>query len=180
VLIKIKESPLKGIPKCHNRFEFVDGYVIGYTNKNEKFFIDTEDYEKIKDTYWSYNYHHYLRNLRGELMHRVVMGVTEPDISVDHINHIEWDNRKENLRLCSHDENMFNRIKKSNNTSGVIGVNYEKDSNKWRARLWIKGKLMFSKRFNNFDDAVKARKDAEKKYFGEFAYNPDAPRIEVS
>ena len=35
-------------------------------------------------------------------------------------------------------------------------------------------------KFELFDDAVKARKDAEKKYFGEFAYNPDAPRIEVS
>lgn len=54
------------------------------------------------------------------------------------------------------------------NTSGVRGVYYEKRSNKWRARLRFKGKTMSFGSFARFEDAVFARKEAEKIYFGEF------------
>lgn len=54
------------------------------------------------------------------------------------------------------------------NTSGVRGVCYEKRSNKWRARLRFKGKIMSFGSYDRFEDAVSARKAAEKLYFGEF------------
>lgn len=54
------------------------------------------------------------------------------------------------------------------NTSGVRGVYYEKRSNKWRARLRFKGKIMSFGSFARFEDAVFARKEAERIYFGEF------------
>ena len=54
------------------------------------------------------------------------------------------------------------------NTSGVRGVYYEKRSNKWRARLRFKGKTMSFGSFARFEDAVFARKEAERIYFGEF------------
>lgn len=54
------------------------------------------------------------------------------------------------------------------NTSGVRGVYYEKKINKWRARLRFKGKTMSFGTFTHFEDAVFARKEAEKIYFGEF------------
>lgn len=54
------------------------------------------------------------------------------------------------------------------NTSGVKGVYRDKRSGKWRARLKFKGKLMNFGSYNNFEDAVKARKEAEELYFGEF------------
>jgi len=54
------------------------------------------------------------------------------------------------------------------NTSSVRGVSYVKKSNKWRARLSFKGKTMSFGSFTRFEDAVFARKEAEKIYFGEF------------
>lgn len=54
------------------------------------------------------------------------------------------------------------------NTSGVRGVYYEKKSNKWRARLRFKGKTMSFGTYARFEDAVCARKNAEKVYFGAF------------
>ena len=54
------------------------------------------------------------------------------------------------------------------NTSGVRGVYYEKKSNKWRARLRFKGKIMDFGTYERFEDAVAARKAAERQYFGTF------------
>ena len=51
------------------------------------------------------------------------------------------------------------------NTSGVKGVSFEKSRGKWRASLKFKGKNVLNKRFDDFDDAVKARKNAEEEYF---------------
>lgn len=51
------------------------------------------------------------------------------------------------------------------NTSGVKGVSFDKSRGKWRASLKFKGKNVLNKRFDEFDDAVKARKNAEEKYF---------------
>lgn len=54
------------------------------------------------------------------------------------------------------------------NTSGVRGVTFEKRSNKWRAMIIFKGKRHHLGLFSDFNEAVKARKVAEKEYFGEF------------
>ena len=70
------------------------------------------------------------------------------------------------------DGTQVSRIKSnklsSSNTSGARGVYFEKKTQKWRARLKFKGKLMNFGSFNNFEDAVKARRAAEELYFGEF------------
>jgi len=68
-------------------------------------------------------------------------------------------------------QNSMNQITKSNNMSGTKGVNWHKSKNKWRAFIGVKGKHIHLGLFENFDDAVKARKEAEKKYFGEFSYD---------
>ena len=54
------------------------------------------------------------------------------------------------------------------NTSGVRGVYFEKKSSKWRARLRFKGKIMDFGTYERFEDAVAARKAAERQYFGAF------------
>ena len=70
------------------------------------------------------------------------------------------------------DGTQISRIKTdrliSSNTSGVRGVYFDKRSGKWRARLKFKGKLMNFGTYSNFDDAVKARKQAEQEIYGEF------------
>lgn len=54
------------------------------------------------------------------------------------------------------------------NSSGARGVYLDRRSGKWRARLKFKGKLMNFGSYTNFDDAVKARKEAENLIYGEF------------
>ena len=53
-------------------------------------------------------------------------------------------------------------------SSGVRGVYFDKRSGKWRARLRFKGKIHDFGSYADFDDAVKARKEAEQQIFGEF------------
>jgi len=56
----------------------------------------------------------------------------------------------------------------TSNSSGFRGVYFEKRSNKWRARLKFKGKIMSFGSYTDFEDAVAARIQAERTYFGEF------------
>lgn len=54
------------------------------------------------------------------------------------------------------------------NTSGVTGVYYDKSRGKWTAEIMFKKKKYYLGRFEKKEDAVKARKQAEEKYFGEY------------
>ena len=56
----------------------------------------------------------------------------------------------------------------SNNASGIRGVYYDPRSGKYRARLRFQKKLLNLGSYENLEDAVKARKEAENRYFGEF------------
>lgn len=60
------------------------------------------------------------------------------------------------------------------NTSGVRGVYHDKEHNRWRARLKFKGKIMSFGSYEKFEDAVAARKAAEREYFGEFLEEHDS------
>lgn len=60
------------------------------------------------------------------------------------------------------------KIVKANNTSGVTGVGWDKSRNTWRATITFKGKVYYLGRYKNKEDAINARKEAEKKLFGEF------------
>lgn len=54
--------------------------------------------------------------------------------------------------------------RRTTNRSGVIGVSFDKQTKKWNARLFIKGKLVLNKQFVDFKDAEAARKQAEAQY----------------
>jgi len=62
------------------------------------------------------------------------------DKQVDHINCIKHDNRASNLRLATRSQNQANQCLRKNNTSGHKGVDFQKNRNKWRARIKIDNK----------------------------------------
>lgn len=101
-------------------------------------------------------------------MHRVVAKTPE-NKSTDHINGIRLDNRKENLRHCTMIENMRNRGKQNNNTSGYKGVFWSIRAKRWRAQIVVKRKAIHLGLFDTPEDASVAYKEAEKKYFEDFA-----------
>ena len=84
----------------------------------------------------------------------------------DHINRIRHDNRRENLRLITHVENSINCSMQSNNTSGFIGVSWDKSHNLCQVNIRVNGKLIKIGRYKNIEDAKRARLKAELKYFG--------------
>lgn len=87
-----------------------------------------------------------------------------PDGQIDHINHDKSDNRIENLRVVSNAENAKNRKMARNNTSGVAGLYWVKETSKWIARIHVNKKLINLGTFTNIADAADARKAAERKH----------------
>lgn len=109
-------------------------------------------------------------NSKLELAHRLAWNMTYPedpvgpDGQIDHINHIRTDNRIVNLRKASNTENSRNASLGSNNTSGALGVWFEKRRNKWAVEIKVDRKKIHLGQFDNFEEAVAARKAAEVKY----------------
>lgn len=102
-------------------------------------------------------------------LHRVVMGVTDPSLEIDHINRNKLDNRKANLRVCSHSENTKNLSLKSNNSSGFPGVRWDVARKKWLARIKVDYREKHLGRFDNIEEAISARLFAESIYYAQFA-----------
>ena len=95
-------------------------------------------------------------------MHRFIMNFPKGKY-VDHINHNTLDNRKCNLRICNNADNIRNGKPRVNNTTGYNGVYFDK--NRYVARIKVNYKNIYLGSFIKLEDAVKARKEAEEKYF---------------
>ena len=176
-----QHTPPKEKKKRKNKKEDCGDYTILYTKKNEIIYIDTEDYAKIENYFWhikpdsGYVATSFKYEVDGKikqkniLLHRFIMG--EPNALVDHVHDDrKWDNRKDNLRVATKSENAINSPPRKKNISGCTGVTKTK-SGTWRARIQVNGKEKLLGTFKNIEDAIKARKDAEKIYYGEFAYD---------
>jgi hypothetical protein len=84
--------------------------------------------------------------------------------SIDHKNGIRNDNRLENLRLATQREQRRNTALSSRSTSGENGVCWQKRDKRWYAYIQINGKRKNLGYFVNKEDAIAARKAANKKY----------------
>lgn len=166
--------------KKYNTYD-LDNYDfgIGYCNNGTYFFFDKEDYDKIKEYCWWYDGRYVIAHTTKNdekyttdiiRMHRVVMDIPDrEDIEVDHKNLIRYDCRKINLRQANSYENARNKDYSSLSPTGVTGVRQE--HSKWLATIKLNGKNIRLGLFENFEDAVKARQDAEIRLFGEFRFD---------
>jgi hypothetical protein len=105
-------------------------------------------------------------------MHRMLLRPYK-DEEVDHINGDGLDNRRVNLRTCTHSENMRNRKRLITNTSGYTGVSYSSDmkrKKRWLAQIRVGGgKRIHLGRFYTKEEAAVTYDEAAKKYHKEFA-----------
>lgn len=83
---------------------------------------------------------------------------------IDHINGVRDDNRIENLRSVNMDQNAKNASRRKDNLSGTTGVGYYPNKGTWRARINHNGKSILLGYFKTYEEAVAARKAAEKIY----------------
>jgi hypothetical protein len=90
---------------------------------------------------------------------------------LDHINGIKTDNRIENLRPASQEENARNRQKNRNNASGYKNVSWHKQHNKWSVTIYIKGNKKHFGYFEDIDLADLVAKEARSKFHGQFAHS---------
>ena len=103
-------------------------------------------------------------NDKSFFAHRVVFALVHgrwPADFIDHINGDPTDNRPCNLRDVSHEENHKNQSMRKNNTSGVIGVGWNKRLSKWQAHIMVQGKSKHLGFFESINLAISARKGAE-------------------
>lgn len=167
----MKERIIKSHKK-YNTYDLSGEYGVGYTNKDEPFYFDLEDFDKIKNHCWYIDANGYicchLPNKQYLYMHRYILNVI--DDVVDHKDGYTFNNRKYNLRDCTYSNNQMNRKKQNNNTSGTTGVSYSDKQNSWRAYITIDGNQINLGYFSTINQAIEARKDAENKYFKNFSY----------
>lgn len=100
---------------------------------------------------------------RKYLAHRVIWkmvhGVDPRDI--DHLDGNKHNNRLDNLRECSRSENNRNRRRGSNNTSGCTGVHWDKQMQRWYARIEVAGEITFLGYCKSKEEAIARRKAVE-------------------
>lgn len=142
--------------------------------------VDNSDYELLNkfkwQAYWD-GYNWYAGRSDKKIkdkprqtikMHRVIMNPKKFQ-EVDHINGDGLNNQRKNLRLCSHQQNCFNRKRMISNTSGFKGVNWNKNSKKWIARIQINGKRISLGYFNSKEKANEIYIKNSKKYHGKYS-----------
>lgn len=103
-------------------------------------------------------------------MHRQILGITDPKIEVDHRDNDGLNNRRYNLRTCTHVQNMRNTPSRGN-ASGLRGVTYYPQRKRWVAYIKISGKQKNLGSFVSADDAAAAYNSAAFEHFGEFAFS---------
>lgn len=152
--------------------------MVCYTRKYQiPFEIDDEDYPLVSQHSWCCDFDGYIVTTvefeRGKYksvgIHRLIMN-TPVGLVTDHINNNKLDNRKANLRICSHAQNVRNNRPQSKSTSRYKGVYWRKDRNKWVARIKQHGKTISLGHYTNESEAALAYNVKAKELFGEYAW----------
>ena len=114
-------------------------------------------------------------NFKSYLVHRIVFLMHKGYLpkTIDHINGDRLDNRIENLRAVTANQNQHNRKLNSNSTSGFKGVSWCKRDNKWKATIKLEGKRINLGRFNTIEEADAVVRAAREELHGTFANHGD-------
>jgi hypothetical protein len=136
--------------------------------------IDAADVPLVSDRNWTLQntrnkYAYRAEKIDGEIrrvwMHRLIAAPAE-GLEVDHINGDGLDNRRANLRVCSHKENMWNRRISASNKTGVTGVIFFRGH--YIANITHDGRDVYLGRFKSMDEAARTRETAEVSLRGEY------------
>lgn len=153
-----------------NEYEIKDGIVYVTLRNGKTMLCDIDDWEEQKKFTWRENdrgYAYKTRNkgdrMRDAMFHNRIMGEKD-GMYVDHINRNKLDNRRCNLRFVTPQVNIINRDILRNNTSGCTGV-VRQPNGKWHATITVNRKVIGLGAYEDINDAIKARKEAEEKYF---------------
>lgn len=134
--------------------------------------VDDCDFEYLNQFKWHFNNKGYaIRTRRAAerpgskhiLMHSALLPSAK---EVDHINNDGLDNRRSNLRSVTHLQNMWNYSMPMTNTSGYMGVTWQKGVDRWKAQIGIRGKNKYLGLFDTPEEASAAYEAAKAKRDG--------------
>jgi len=137
--------------------------------------VDAEDYDRLSEHKW-----HVMKCVRTEyagsyqdgkyiLMHRVLLNAPHHRI-VDHRDGNGLNNRKHNLRLCTHQENLYNQRPRLGGTSRFRGVCWRKTRRKYETKIQKNGKRYSLGYYHDETEAAVVYDIKAMELFGEFAY----------
>lgn len=141
-------------------------------NGNGKYaLVDEEDFPILNRYRWNFWHGAVLRTFHEHgivhvwYMHRIIMN-PRSNKEVDHINGNPLDNRKENLRILTHQENLWNMKMRKTNKSGYVGVKEIKNRKgiRYKATLKINEKFRTLGYYNTPEEATAKRDEAIARY----------------
>lgn len=133
--------------------------------------VDDHAFEYLNQWRWhvvpSGNTFYASRGRDNVLMHRVILGLSDPSVFCDHIDRNGLNNLRDNLRVATRYQNNCNKIAKG--TSKYLGVCWHKHKKRWTAQITKDYKPKCIGYFKNEIDAALAYNSAAKRVHGEFA-----------
>lgn len=140
------------------------------------FVVDDADLPLVSSRRWYLVLKHstwYVRCTKTkEYLHRILSEA--PDgVYVDHVNGDGRDNRRSNLRLCAHHQNLRNTGKHKDNSAGFKGVSRTSSGSRFRARIRSGGRDILIGHFCTAEEAAEAYRQAAERLHGEYARTED-------
>lgn len=145
-----------------NIFEFIDGKLYWkdctqpHKNGSEAGCLSSDSYIRVRHAGVLYLSHH--------IIYEMHMGAIPPGMVIDHDDRNKQNNYPYNLIAKSQQNNTRNQTIRKNSPSGVTGVRYKANKDKWQARITVDGKEKHLGYFTSKDAAIAAREEANVRY----------------
>ena len=153
-----------------NHYKKLGKITVLFDSNKQAFKVSTSTLDKVLQKTWmvfkTSKGKEYVRSSKDNIsLHRYLLNAPKDKV-VDHINGNTRDNTLDNLRICTHTENMYNSKTYTSNTSGRKGV--YKVGNKYRAKINVETREIHLGMYDTIEEAIKVREQAEIKYFKDF------------
>ena len=178
--IRIRGAKMKRRVKRHAVVQPLDeSYRLIPLTQGQNAIVDAADFEWLSQWNWyaawsKFTHSFYARRQTADnrtvRMHRIILRCKRSDEEGDHKNHNTLDNRRNNLRKCTHPQNGRNAQKSRCNTSGYKGVTWDKDWGKWVASIVVNRRRHHLGGFDDRARAARAYKNAALRFHAAFAH----------